>query len=374
MKTARLITLLGAIVLGLLVVKPASAGMLQGAKITLSDPRPQTSNSHTLAFTTNTAGDFEEISFEYCTQPSGSCSVPTDLNTSAGSLSSSTGAMDGTWTLSDPSGDTNSLVFQHPGSTGESFNTDEVISFTVGGITNHNIGDCNAAGNSSTDTCYVTIVVYQDLSATTEIDRATASITVAAAVTVTARVDPTFTFVVTGVGADTVATAITTSVSTAFNTLPFTNLTAGTPRYAAHKLNVTTNTQSGYTVSIKMVVQMIGVYSANNIDPFIGNGAANGSPQEWLEPTGTTPNTNTGWIGVNLTDNDVSGWSGANTEAGDGDNFIPVDASSEYNVMLKTSSDNGSVPDYATYGIEANVYQPADTYTGTLYYNALSTY
>src|SRR5262249_4614520 len=115
----------------------------------------------------------------------------------------------------------------------------------------------------------------------------------------------------------------------------------------------------------KMVTQMTGVYSANNIDPFI---APWGTPTTWTDPTGSTPNDNTGWVGANTTDTDVTGWSASPSQK-----FGTISATANI-VMQKSSSDNGSAPVYVTYAIEANVFQPADTYTGTLIYNALPTY
>jgi hypothetical protein len=285
---------------------------------------------------------------------------------SSGTLSSVTrnGVADADWTLASAAA--NKLVTQK--NTGaQSLSENDRYIFVFASITNHSSGsNCNIT-NSSSETCYLWINGYSSISETGAQDSTVVSITAVAAVQVTARVDPTFTFVVTGVGASTVNNAITTTVSSAYNTLPFGNLTAGTPRYAAHKLNVTTNTQAGYSVTAEMVTQMAGVYSANNIDPFAYGGVDWGSPAAWTNPGGNSPNTNTAWIGANTTDADIS--SGAYTNG----IFGPISGTANA-VMSSAQSDNGSTSIYVTYAVEANVYQPADSYTGTLFYNALPTY
>jgi hypothetical protein len=204
------------------------------------------------------------------------------------------------------------------------------------------------------------------LEAVSDLDTGTASYTVISAVTVTTRVDPVFTFTVAGVdtGAAT-DTGVTTSVSSAYNTLPFGNLTAGTPKYAAHSLTVTTNTDTGYTVTAKMLTQMAGVYAGNNVDPYAGSSATWSDPKAWAEPVAATPNTNSGWIGANTTDTDLSQFDNAE--------FGPV-SSTANTVMSGSESEDGSTPVYVTYALEVNMYQPADTYTGTLVYNALPSY
>jgi hypothetical protein len=374
MKTMKIISgllVVAALILVLPVaVRAQDTKQIKGGRIQLLDPRAGESTTHTFSFTLNSGGAFQELKFEYCTTPSGVCTRPANLetrNATDGTLTSTGGTItDADWSLEYATRGT--LRYLHTGA-GESLNANTVLTIPFKTVKNHNINDCQAGGDASTDTCYVRISLCSQTNCASQhvIGNGILSYTVVEAVTVTARIDPTFTFVVTGVGADTVNNAITTSVASTFSTLPFSNLTANQPRYAAHKLNVTTNTQAGYTVSMQMQSQMTGVYSVNNIDPFIGNEAIWTSPKTWTSPTGTTPNTDTAWIGANTTDTDVAGWA---TPTG---LFGPVN-NAENIVMRSTTSDNGQTAVYVTYGIEANVRQPADTYTGTLVYNALPTY
>jgi hypothetical protein len=341
-------------------VPSVHAAQLTGAKDSLSDSRPSTSSTHTFTFTTNSAGTLREIRFVYATTASGSASKPSGLDLTSTSLGSLTN-LDANWTLDTSNGGSGTLKLQHT-VTGEVIGSGEVIGIPLQSITNHAIDDCQAAGDTSSDTCFVRLTTYSDLG-TTSVDTGIVTYTVVAAVTVTARVDPQFTFVVAGVNADTVNDGITTSVASTFSTLPFGNLTASTPKYMAHQLTVTTNSNSGYTVTMKMLSQMTGTYSANNIDPFGGGSWA--APAAWSEPNGTGANTDTGWIGANTTDADITQF--------DASEFGPVQSTAN-TVMSSTASDDGSTSVYVTYAIEANVYQPADTYTGTLVYNAIPTY
>jgi hypothetical protein len=225
----------------------------------------------------------------YCKTPSGTCNTPDNLTTTGATEGAVTGLTGANWTVT---AGTNGLVIYHA-QTPENVSAGTVMSLGFGSIINSQIDDCQPGNDASTDTCYVRITTYANDAASTIVDTTIVSYTIISAVTVSARVDPTFTFVVGGVAANQVRSDITSSVASTYNTLPFGNLTAGTPKYATHQLNVTTNTQGGYTVSARVATPLTGVYTSNNIDPFIGAWSA---PTTWTEPTGSTPNDNTGWF------------------------------------------------------------------------------
>lgn len=175
--------------------------------------------------------------------------------------------------------------------------------------------------------------------------------------------DPALTFTLNSVDAGSVNNDITTSVASTFNTLPFGNLSFSTPKYTAHQLYVSSNAASGYGLSVKMLNYLQGNYPANNIDPFIADW---NSPTTWTEPTGITPNDNTGWIGANTTDSRVSGWDSASQK------FGPINSSPNL-IMYTTTEDSGTTA-YVTYAVEVNIWQPADLYGGTLVYNLTPIY
>lgn len=175
--------------------------------------------------------------------------------------------------------------------------------------------------------------------------------------------DPAMTFSLSGVNAGTSHNGITTSVTTATESLNFGNLTPGIPKYAAHQLYVSTNTESGYQLTLKMLNYLQGIYPANNIDPFISTW---NEPVIWSTPTGTTPNDNTGWFGANTSDTRISGWENGASK------FGPVNNSSNP-VMASTGTDSGTTV-FVTYAVETNILQAADQYSGTVIYNLIPTY
>ncbi len=179
------------------------------------------------------------------------------------------------------------------------------------------------------------------------------------------QVDPQLTFTISSVGANTVNNGVTTSVASTFSTLPFDNISINSPKYVAHQLDISTNTEYGYTVKAKLLSLLQGIYPANDIDPFAATGATWNTPIAWTSPTGTVPNVNTGWLGANTTDTDVSGWSSGVEK------FGPISTVS-HEVMQASGRDSSTV--YVTYALEVNAYQPADLYSGVLVYNVLPTY
>lgn len=352
---------------GILAASSAqAASLLKSTKITLDDTRAGQQTQHVFQFTASSAVDLEEIYIRYCKEASGTC-TPSDNIVGAPLALSSTqgGTMDGTWTLSSKVS-SDAIVLRHPGGD-DAVAQDEVFIFSLTGATNPSIAGCNAATSNSSSTCYVRIVTYADINQTTAADSATASITVVAETTATATVDPTFTFVIGGVNTGVVNNQITTSVSSTYSSLPFGNLTAETPKYAAQALTVTTNTQAGYTVTSEMRTQMTGVYSANNIDPFAASGATWANPVAWVQPVGTAASTDTAWFGANTTDTGVQGWNSSPEGK-----FGPI--SSTANIVSTASTSDPGNAVYVTYAVEANVYQPADQYSGTLQYTATPTY
>lgn len=370
-----LVLLLVGVAFGFSASSTKAAQQLLSAKLTLSEPRVTTTSNHTFTFT-NSAATTTVLGyrFEYCKFPSGTCTEPTaSLITTTATKGTFTGFTTGAnWTLNAATNGT--LIINDSTETGEDL-SDTYMSLEAQSITNAAAANCNASdANSSSSTCYVRIFTCSALDTSTcsssdetnVISKTIVSYTVTTGVQVSARVDPTFTFKVNGVNPSTVNNAITTSVTSTFSTLPFGSLTAGTPKYAAHQLVVSTNTVSGYSITAKMATQMTGTYSANNIDPFAGSGVTWTTPIGWTEPTGTAANTNTGWIGANTTDSDgtLSGY-GAQL-------FGPINNTENIVSYSASSALNDSV--YVTYAIEANVYQPADTYTGSLTYNGLPTY
>lgn len=179
--------------------------------------------------------------------------------------------------------------------------------------------------------------------------------------------DPSLTFTVTGIGANTTNNGITTSVESTPNTLPFQSLSLNEPKYMAQQLHVVTNAANGFYVYMKLDSTLQGNYPANNIDPFSATGVSWSNPISWTSPTSTTINENTAWVGANTSDTNVPGWGNASNK------FGPL---TDTNQIVMYSSDevvDGSTA-VVSFAIEVNIYQPADIYSGILQYTVLPVY
>ena len=114
-----------------------------------------------------------------------------------------------------------------------------------------------------------------------------------------------------------------------------------------------------------MVTNLTGAAYAFDIDPFTGNSATYTSAQSWLLPTGGTAGTDTGWLGVGTDDTDVAGQAS--------DSFYSLGVPTTTLLMSNSDPTLGETNNLA-FGIEVNSSQPADSYTGTLIYNATPVY
>jgi len=351
---------------GLVAATPAQAAQLQDVRVTMDDSGPGVRAPETIYFKHTTGATIARVRFQWCTTPSGGCVPPESDVSSAdpGVFDGDLGAVDGTdWSITQ---DANTVQFDWTGA-GDSVDitAGDDLSIQLEDIANGDLSsNCDNDLTNNSDTCFIRIATYDE--SFNLVDDGVGTYTIVSQVTVTATVDPTFKFTVTGVAAGLSYTnGVTSSVTTTPTTLPFGNLAVGTPKYATHALWVTTNTQGGYTVTSKMRNQMTGVYAVNNIDPFTTDWD---SPGLWTEPNSQVRNQNTGWIGAHIDDLDVSNWSDTSIVR-----FGGID-DTENVVMRKASPDSGLAPNYVTYAVEVDQFQPSDAYAGTIMYNALPTY
>lgn len=175
--------------------------------------------------------------------------------------------------------------------------------------------------------------------------------------------DPQLSFEIEGVNTSTEINGITTSANSTFDTLPFGNLGINIPKYVAHKLTVSSNAPGGYSVTLKVLNYLQGNYPGNNIDPFHATWS---TPASWTNPTGTSPNDNSGWFGAHTTDERVTGWDEAGGKFG-GISNTPV------TVMYSDGPDEETQA-HVVYVLGVNHFQPADLYSGTVVYNLVPTY
>jgi len=126
-------------------------------------------------------------------------------------------------------------------------------------------------------------------------------------VSVTASVDTTLTFTVSGVAAGQPVNgdAVTTADISTATSVPFGTLTVGTPSVMAQDLAVTTNASNGFVVTVS-ADQALSSATGADIDTFI-DGASTAVPAAWQSPAGTFGTENTyGHMGITSEDADLN--------------------------------------------------------------------
>lgn len=364
------LTFVVALIVGvILTARSVDAALLENASVSVSNPSFSATNvTYTIRFT-GIASDFDSAQFRFCDNPSGAC-TDTTIDGTGTDLILATEAGDNVvtnWTESWVGATTYALRITEAVDDGDTDAAPYVLSFDSIDNPGSNT-ECNPAAGNSTITCYVRMNTYSDTAWTTIQDEAIVSVTFTTAVTVSARVDPSFTLVIAGIDpaltASANGTTLTSTVTPSISTIPFGNLTPGTEKFAAHSLTVTTNTPKGYSVSVRMDNNLSGSAYAGTISPFIGNSANFTTAAAWTVPTGTVNGTNTGWLGVGTDDTQVTG------QLANAFFSLGTTATTIANHTTSASAEE----DLIVYGIEVNAFQQADAYTGTMRYNALPVY
>lgn len=124
-------------------------------------------------------------------------------------------------------------------------------------------------------------------------------------VLVTANVDTTLTFTVSGTAQGTTVngSGTTTSTTTTSTALPFGTLAANVSKTLAQDLTVSTNARNGYVVTVEQDANLLSSTGAD-IDGFI-DGAYTDTPAAWQAPANNIGNENT-WGHWGLTSDDTS--------------------------------------------------------------------
>ncbi len=139
----------------------------------------------------------------------------------------------------------------------------------------------------------------------TQTDTGIAMTAVLPAVTVTAAVDTTLTFTVTGVASGQSVNGTTTSTTTTSTAIGFGVLASGTPVVAAQDLAVTTNAQNGFIVTVRETQNLTSSNGAD-IDLF-QDGSATATPIAWTSPTASLGVENSyGHFGLTSDDADLN--------------------------------------------------------------------
>ncbi len=350
-----------------------NAAQLTSQSISLSNSAPATPSSYTIKFTTAGTASLNDVDFVFATTPSGAATTPSGMSLASATLTSTTNLGSG-WTID--TSQAGSGILSITNATAQNIASATVATVVLGGLTNPAIGSgaaqcAKSDANGSSGTCYIRFTTKA--AGPTTIDTGAASFTLVATTSATATLDPSMSMIISGVAAGQTNDGIVVSTgdSSTYNTLPFGHMAVNTIYDTAQEIQVYTNAQHGYTVTMAMTTPMTGSVGSNQISPFTANSATWLAPVAWTAPTGTTPNTNTAWIGGNTTDGTRVG-GGVGGSQGGNQTFGPVNTT-PVNVSLSNQPDNGTAV-FVSYQLQANPYQPADTYTGVLQYNATPTY
>jgi len=201
-------------------------------------------------------------------------------------------------------------------------------------------------------------------------------------VTVTAIVETTFDFVVSGLGTTTAINGTSTTGSTTATEIPFGVLDAGTIYTMAQQLTVSTNARNGFVVTVEQDGNLQSSTGAD-IDGF-SNGTYVNTPTAWSAPTNSLLQENTwGHWGLTTDDSDLSGTfgtpnSGEFANGGSGDRWVAA-STTPREVFSHNGPADGTTPDYGLanvgYQVQITPLQEAgDDYITTLMYVATPTF
>ena len=193
-----------------------------------------------------------------------------------------------------------------------------------------------------------------------------------APVVVTAAVDTSFTFTVTGLAGGTNVNGLVTTGSSTATAIPFGALSANTASSAAQRLSVSTNASYGFAVTVQTDQQLTSSAGAD-IDGFI-DGSYTNTPLSWTAPSPTISDEDT-WGHWGLTSNDETfGLADPFDVGGAGERFVSA-STTPVQVFRHDGPSDGTTQNIGkadvAYQAEISALQEAGTdYTATLTYVA----
>ncbi len=219
-----------------------------------------------------------------------------------------------------------------------------------------------------------TVGSYEFLITTQNGDSGRTRVAIVDYVTVTAIVNTTFDFVVSGLATSTAVNSTSTTGSTTATQIAFGVLNAGQVYTMAQELTVETNANNGFVVT----VQQDGNLESSNlsdIDGFI-DGAYTNTPVVWQAPANTLLNENT-WGHWGLTSDDTDLNAGEFTSGG-GNKWVAA-STTPRQIFSHGGPADGVTQDVgsATIGYQVEIsplQEAADDYTTTLMYIATPTF
>lgn len=344
----------------------AEAASITNASDTLSTSAPGAGANHTIAFTTpNGLVTGGTIVLTFPAQFSLSAIDEDDVDILVNGSSSSTAAAAGadTWGVATTS---NTVTFTTPTNSGVGSSTPIIIRIGTHAVTS-GTGDAQIVNPSATSSYAIGI-------GGTMQDTGEVRVAIVDQVTVSASVDTSLTFTVSGVASgQSVNGGTTTATSTTATTLPFETITPNVSKALAHDLSVSTNAANGYTVTVEQTGDLQSATGAT-IDGFI-DGAYTATPSAWQAPAQLIANPDTyGHWGLTSTDAAIP----ARAVQFGSDQWVSG-STTPVAVMGHTGPSDGSTPGAGAarigYQIQITPLQEAgDDYTTTLRYIVTPTF
>lgn len=362
-------------------VKESKAANIAKLSDTMTDTDTSVSSNHTISFitqsTTTGSGtiiiDFPD-SFKTTTSPAFANTDPLDydISTTTGdeiavyAAGSCPGAGNTAFEITSISS-ANVFTFTHCAGT-EDLNAYTTTTIKIGtNATTGGTGDSQLFNPDETGTQRITV--------TNGSDSATTHVFIIDDVVLTAAVDTTFEFTISGVNSGQAKCSGTTDETSSATTLPFGTMSAGVSKILAQDLTVQTNARNGHVVTIQQNQNPLSSTGAD-IDVF-DDGTSQTTPATWSAPQGQLDSEETyGHYGFTSEDTDLNGGefnSGGQKFAGfDGVN-TPDEIFSHTGPSDGTTADKGATS--VCYQMEVSTLQEAaNDYTNEITYIATPTF
>lgn len=350
--------------LGVPSIRLAEAANVTTFSDTLSDSAPSVAANHTIEFVTPSGLDQGEIitlSFPAGFTGIGSLTED-DLDLEVNGVDQDLGAAasGATWGVTAAGSD---IAIESDTST---IGANATVTIEIGTNAAHQATGTNQITNPGTADSYVISV---DLDSG---DTGDTRVAIVDEVQVTATVETQFTFTVNGVSSGaTPNTSDTTGGDTTATEVPFGVLEADTASTAAQNLEVVTNANNGFVVTVQADSQLVSANGAD-IDGF-RNGGYDSSPVAWESP-GATPGQENEYGHWGLSSNDTSLTDSLNDFFSGGDNFVSA-STTPVEVFRHDGPTDGSTAGEGNadviYKVEVSALQEAaNDYTATLTYVA----
>jgi hypothetical protein len=261
------------------IFRTAEAASITSASDTLSNSAPSQGSNHTIGFITPSGlaiGETIVLTFPGSFTLGGLVEDDVDIliNGSSSSTQPNTAGA-GVWGVSTTS---TTITFETPTDMGVPATSTILIRIGTHAVTS-GTGVTQIINPSATSSYAIGIGGTMD-------DSGEVRVAIIDQVTVSASVDTTLTFTVSGVasGQSVNGSPTTTSANSSNTTLPFGTIPANSSRVLAHDLAVTTNAANGYTVTVEQTGALQSTTGAT-IEGFI-DGSDTNTPAAWIGPSG----------------------------------------------------------------------------------------